>query len=187
MKIIYITWLLSTNRILFFFRPIHCYSGEKIICSLKSKSSNRHTISVKILKSICDIISPCTTNIINWSLTTGVFPGNIKKARVTPIPKEGVKWNTSNYRPISVLPVFSKVFEKVAYTQLYDYLENNSVLHEQQYDFRSKKSTTQAILHFLKYLYIYISIYILVMLYFLCSWIFARHLIVLAKRFCYQN
>ena len=106
----------------FFFRPIHCYSTEKLICSLKNKSSNLNIIPVKILKSICDIISPCLTNIINKSLTTDVFPDSHKKARVTPIPKEGDKCNLSNYRPISVLPVFSKVFEKVAYTQLYDYL-----------------------------------------------------------------
>ena len=64
------------------------------------------------------------------SLTTGVFPVSLKKARVTLIP-EGDKCNLSNYRPISVLKVFSKVFEKVAYTHLYDYLENNSILHKQ--------------------------------------------------------
>ena len=50
----------------------------------------------------------------------------------------------------SSIPVFSKVFEKVAYTQLYDYLENNSILHKQQYGF-------QAILHFLQYLYKHID------------------------------
>ena len=72
--------------------------------------------------------------------------------------------------------VFCKIFEKVACTQLYDYLENNSILHKQQYGFRAKKSTTQAILHFL--LYLYKHILTPVMLYFLCSWIFARHLIV---------
>ena len=82
------------------------------------------------------------------TLTTGVFPDSLKKARVTPIPKEGDKCNLSNYRPISVLPVNSKVFEKVAYTQLYDYFENNSILHNQQHGFRAKKSTTQAIFHF---------------------------------------
>ena len=67
---------------------------------------------------------------------------SLKKARVVPIPKEGDKCNLSNYRPISVLAVFCKVFE-VAYTQLYYYLENNSILHKQQYGFRAKKSTTQ--------------------------------------------
>ena len=87
------------------------------------------------------------TNIINRSLTTGVFPDSLKKAHVTPIPKEEDKCNLSNYRPISVFPVISKVFEKVAYTQLYYHLENNSILHKQHYGFRAKKSATHAILH----------------------------------------
>ena len=70
------------------------------------------------------------------------------------IPKEGDKCNICNYRPISILPVFSKVFEEVAYTQLYDYLENNSILHKQQYGFRAKKSTTRSgHFAFLQYLY----------------------------------
>ena len=76
---------------------------------------------------------------------------------LTLIPKEGDKCNLSNYRPISVLTVFRKVFEKVAYTQLYDYLENNSILHKQQYGFRANKYTTQTILHFLLYLYRHID------------------------------
>ena len=49
----------------FFFRKIYCYSTEKLICSLKNKSSNLNTIPAKILESICDIISPCLANIIN--------------------------------------------------------------------------------------------------------------------------
>ena len=81
----------------------------------------------------------------------------LQKARQTPLWKVHDKCNLSNYRPFSVLPVFSKVFEKVAYPQLYDYLENNSILDKQQYDFRAKKSTTQAILHFLQYLYKHID------------------------------
>ena len=54
------------------------------------------------------------------------------------------------YRRISVLPVFSKIFKKVTYKQQYEYLENNSILHEQKYGFRSKSTT---ILHLLQYLY----------------------------------
>ena len=111
---------------------------------------------MKILKSICDIISPCLTNIINRSLTTGVFPDSPKKARVTPIPKDGDKCNLSNYRPFQFYQ-FLATFEKVAYTQMYDYLENNSILHKQQYEFRAKKTTTKAILHFLQYLYEHID------------------------------
>ena len=91
----------------------------------------------------------------------------------------------SNYRPISVLPVFSKVFEKVTYPQLCDYLENNSNLHKLQCGFRAKKSTTQAILHFLQYLYRHIDSGNVVFSLFLGfrNW----HLIVLTMRFCYQS
>ena len=74
------------------------------------------------------------------------FKVTAKKARVTPISKEGDKCNLSNYRPISGLPVFNKVFETAVYKQLYYYLENNSILHKQQCGFRAKKSTVQAIL-----------------------------------------
>ena len=85
--------------------------------------------------------SPCLTNIISRSFTTGIFPDNLKKARVTLIPNEGDKSNLSNTRPIPVLPIFSKVFEKIAYKQLCDDMENNSILHKQQYGFRARKCT----------------------------------------------
>ena len=92
-------------------------------------------------------------NIIKRSLTVGGFPDNLKNARVTPISKEGDKCNLCNYWQISVLTVFSKAFEAIAYMQLYDYLENNSFLHKQHHGFRAKKFTTQAVLYFLQYLY----------------------------------
>ena len=79
----YMTHMNQNNY--FFFRQIRCYSTEKLICSLKNKSSSISTIPVKILKSICDIMSQCLTNIINRFLTTGVFPESLKKAHVTPM------------------------------------------------------------------------------------------------------
>ena len=93
-------------------------------------------------KSICEMISPCLTNIINKSLTTGVFRDNIKKSLVTPILKESDRCNLNNYRLISVLPVFRNIFEKVSYRQLYYYLKTISILHKQEYGFRAKKSNT---------------------------------------------
>ena len=125
MTIILITWLTHISLCNFFFRPIHCFSTEKLICSLKNKSSNRNTTPIKKCKSSCDVISSCLTNIINRSLSTGLFPDNSKKARVTSIPKESDICNLSNYWPISVLPVFSKVFEKVVYKQL----NNNTIMY----------------------------------------------------------
>ena len=76
------------------------------------------------------------------------------------------------------------VFEKVAYTQLYDYLENNSILHKQQYEFRAKKSTAQAILHFLQYLYKHIDSGNIVFSLFLD---FLKAFDVLTTRSCYQS
>ena len=73
----YMTHINQPNS--FFFRPIRCYSTEKLICSLKNKSSNLNTVSVNFLKSICNTNSPCLTNIIKRSLTTGVFPDSSKK------------------------------------------------------------------------------------------------------------
>ena len=81
------------------------------------------------------------------------FPDSLKKARVIPIYKEGEKHDINNYRPISILPIMSKIFEKIAYKQLYEYLEQNSYLYNNQIGFRSRKSTTHAILNFLQHLY----------------------------------
>ena len=77
---------------------------------------------------------------INLSLRTGIFPDCLKLARVTPIPKGGDLTNAGNYRPISVLLIFSKIFEKVVYKQLYTYFEQNNILNEHQYGFRKHYS-----------------------------------------------
>ena len=58
-----------------------------------------------------------------------------------------------NYRPISVLPIFSKIFEKVLYKQLYTYFEQNNILYEHQYGFRKHKSTVQALLNHMQFIY----------------------------------
>lgn len=137
----------------FFFKPILPSETSQIINSLKNKSSNLNTIPTKLLKSIRNIISIPLTNLINDSFTSGTFPDSLKIARVTPIYKEGKKTDLNNYRPISVLPIISKVFEKIAHKQLYKFLEQNSLLDNSQFGFRSNKSTTHAILNFMNYLH----------------------------------
>ena len=62
---------------------------------------------------------------------------------MTPIPKGGDSTNAGYCRPISVLPIFSKIFEKVVYKQLYTYFEQNNILYEHQYGFRKHMSTVQ--------------------------------------------
>ena len=74
------------------------------------------------------------------------IPTEWKTARVTPVFKKGVKSDLNNYRPISVIPVVSKVFEKIVYDQLYQYLNDNKLLSSCQSGFRSLHSTLTALL-----------------------------------------
>ena len=86
----------------------------KIIDSLKNKSSyGTDEISNKLLKSIKNEICKPLTLIINQSLTTGIFPNAFKTSKAKPIYKKGDIADLNNYRPISLLPTISKVFERV--------------------------------------------------------------------------
>jgi len=102
---------------------------KKIIESLKAKDSFGYDeISVKILKLSSPFISSPLNYICNKLLSPGIFPCRLKYAEVVPLLKKGDKEDTSNYRPISLLTAFSKVFEKVIYVRLYQHLINHSVL-----------------------------------------------------------
>lgn len=87
------------------------------------------------------------TYIINRYLTTGIFPYDWKVARVTPIYKDDNKTNPNNYRPISVLPIVSKLIERVVFTQsVYDFLMRHDLLTDAQSRFRPCHSTFTALL-----------------------------------------
>ena len=77
-----------------------------------------------------------------------VFPSSEKCSKITPVYKSGERTIMDNYRPISVLPVISKVFERVVHNQLYDYLEANNMLSERQFGFRNRSSTQHAVTFF---------------------------------------
>lgn len=101
-------------------------------------------ISTKVIKCVKDLIIVQLTNCINKCLEIGSFPDNLKLAKVTPIFKSGSKTNPGNYRPISVLPVLSKIFERVLYNRLENYLNSNEILSNKQYGFRKKSNTLSA-------------------------------------------
>ena len=89
---------------------------------LKNKSSSGYDgISNTILKSIKSVIIKPLTLIINQMVETGIFPDVLKISKVIPIYKKGDVSLLSNYRPISLLPTLSKIFERVIYNQLYNY------------------------------------------------------------------
>ena len=88
--------------------------------------------------------------IINKSLMTGIFPDKLKMAVVTPIykGKDSDPHEFGNYRPISLLPTLSKIFEKVVHLQLYDYINSNNLLNKSQYGFRPNHATEYAAMEF---------------------------------------
>ena len=86
---------------------------------------------------------------INLSLSQGIFPNKLKVAKVVPIFKSGEQSSFTNYRPISVLPVLSKIYEKVVYKRLLNYLTENNILYHNQFGFRNRHSTAHAIVHLL--------------------------------------
>ena len=86
--------------------------------------------------------------LINQCLAHSVFPTAEKCAKVTPVHKSDEKMVMDNYRPISVLPILSKVFERIVHNQLYTYLEENNLLSDCQFGFRRKSSTEHAVTYF---------------------------------------
>ena len=103
-------------------------------------------IPCKLLKLSSSIVGPSLAYIFKSCIDAKIFPNEWKIAKVIPLFKKGSKRELGNYRPISVLPLVSKVFEKIIYYQLYDYLQENRLLNTYQSGFRSMHSTTTALL-----------------------------------------
>ena len=109
-----------------------------IFNKLKSKNtSGKDEISNKLLESIQDDIAKPLTIFINQSLKTGIFPNALIIAKVKPLYKKFDNFCLNNYRPISLLPTISKIFERVMFIQLFSYLLSFICKTEQQYGFRS--------------------------------------------------
>ena len=113
--------------------------------ALKGKHSTGYDgISTSLLKSIINEIKDPITVIINQCLHSGIFPDMLKVAKITPIHKKNDAQILDNYRPISLLPLISKIFEKIIHSQIYSYFVNNNLLFDSQYGFRELHSTQQA-------------------------------------------
>ena len=98
-----------------------------------------------------DLLAPLIAHLINCSQNKGVFPEKAKIARVIPVYKnKGDKYLYENYRPISLLPIFSKVMERLIYNKVFDYLVRCGILFKSQYGFQAGHNTTHATLDFVK-------------------------------------
>ena len=108
-----------------------------------SKSSDPYSFQVKMTKNISNIISNPLHIIFNQSLQSGTFLDKLKYAKVH---KGGPKDVPRNYRPISVLSIFSKILEQIMHKQLVGFLDKHKIIYKHQYGFQKTKSTSLAIL-----------------------------------------
>ena len=81
----------------------------------------------------------------NSCILAGVFPDELKIAKVIPLFKTGNRNSVSNYRPISILPTLSKIFEKLIHKRIYEFLETHNIIYDCQFGFRQKHSAIHAV------------------------------------------
>ena len=92
------------------------------------KAAGPDKIPTTVIKDVGDVITKLLTMIFNSSLTNGVFPDTWKISRITPTFKSGAINDVNNYRPISVISVFSTLLESIFHDQLYEFLRANKII-----------------------------------------------------------
>ena len=126
--------------------------GQYIKCLNPKDSLDINGISARFLHFIADEIKVPLCHIYNRCINTGKFPERFKTSKTVPIFKKGDQMDTDNYRGVSLIDNFSKVFEKILAFKLYDYLEKRKFFDKNQFGFRPKMSTNQAILKVLNHI-----------------------------------
>ena len=139
--------MMSSRTCNFKLKPVHPDTVLKLISKLKNSSSfGLDFIDTKVIKLIKAEITPAITHIINLSIQQSKFPSQFKRAKVIPLLKSGDLLNPKNYRPVALLPVWSKILERAVFLQIIEYFEANRLLHPSHHGFRANHNTTTALL-----------------------------------------
>ena len=134
----------------FHFSHVHPTLIMKLCSKLKPKtSSGPDHISTKVLKIIIPFILDPFCHLLNLSFETGFIPNEFKIAKVVPVFKSGERDDFNNYRPISLLSCFSKLFEKVVAQQVMYFINHRDILYMHQYGFQKNHNTSHPLMHFL--------------------------------------
>ena len=127
-------------------KPLSMNELKDAFYSLKSnKSPGYDDISYNVIKKCFGSLCEPLKYLINLSIEKGAFPDNLKIAQVTPICRGEDSSDVSNYRPIAVLPCFSKILERITYNRLYKYLTESNILYSKQFGFKKSHSTDHAV------------------------------------------
>ena len=139
--------MMKDNRSIFKLLPVHPDLVEKIITELRnSKSSGLDNIDTYILKLIKPEIVPAVTHIINLSIKSTTFPRSWKYSKIVPLLKKDDPLEPKNYRPVALIPIVSKVLERVIFMQMVHYMETNSLFHPSHHGYRASHNTCTALI-----------------------------------------
>ena len=125
---------------------VSCMDIKTTILSLKNSSTGYDKLPASIAKQCIDNYVVPLTYIGNMSLMEGVFPSELKLAKVVPIFKAGESDKVTNYRPISVLSFFHKYLKKTMYNYVVNFMDKHDTIHKYQFGFRKQHSTQHAII-----------------------------------------
>ena len=140
-----LSYLKNKNNVSMFLNPTSEMEIKKIIASLKVSSPGWDEIGTRMIKDVTDYLLMPLAYVFNLSLSCGVFPAELKVAKVIPLHKGDSKHILSNYRPVSVLPFFSKILEKIMYSRLISFINKHNILYKLQFGFREDHSTGMAL------------------------------------------
>ena len=128
------------------FAPVSIARVRKLLERLNpAKSSGDDDISAALLRAHADVLAPSLTLIFNKSLREGIFPAQMKSARISPLFKGGDPSMPKNHRPVSLLSIASKVLERIVHEQLTRYLVQSNLFPPTQFGYRSHHSTSDAL------------------------------------------
>ena len=118
---------------------------------IKSKTSVGHdNISTIIMKETIHEVALPLAHVFNQSFSTSVIPNQLKIGKLTPVYKSGTRSLFNNYRPISILPAYSKLLEKLVCVRLLNFLNRHDILYKYQFGFRNNHSTIHPIIHMVR-------------------------------------
>ena len=139
-------YLKNPNQHSIYLSEVLPHEIDEIVANLGSnKSGDLYGITSNIVKLGGPVLTQTLALLFNKSMSQGIFPSALKYAKVIPIHKGDSIFEMSNYRPISLLPIFSKILEKLMYVRIIKFIEKHNILYKNQYGFQKGMSTEYAV------------------------------------------
>ena len=142
--------MLPPNECLLFLTPASESDVKRLITNLSDGAPGNDGVTANPLKIVSDVVVTPITHLANLSFLQGVFPQDLKIALICPIYKAKDPMIFSNYRPISLLSLFSKILDRLVYNRLLEFLNRHDILNKYQFGFRNMHSNFMALITLLE-------------------------------------